>query len=479
MTAHPRVPKSLSNMPRRGVRGLHLRGSIWHLRRRVPSRYRSVETRTDIWQSLNTDSRREAERRAGPAWDRLVSIWDARLNGEDEDTVARLSHAKVRAAAEGWRYAPVEEIAQMPLGEILARVIAVGQASNGIPTTCVTDIGTPAGIIGPRAGQTTKVSSAPVDPSMAAALLGGAGADRMCLSQALDVYWSLAGDRILDKGPTQLRVWKAPRTKVFREVIELIGDKPLVEITKSDLLAIKQSWVDRIQTGKVGSDTAKKNLGYLVSVLREVIEVEQMSVDLPFEILKLRVKAKRKKRRAPFPTAWIRDRILVPGALDGGRGGLNDDARGILLTMINTGARPSEIAGLRSQDIVLDHAVPHIMIRPYLGHTLKNAASERNVPLVGVSLEAMRDHPGGFPRYRGHSATLSATVNAALRACDLMPTPEHTMYGLRHAFEDRLLAAGIDVRIRCDLMGHGLNRERYGEGAAFEHACACLEEIAL
>lgn len=72
-------------------------------------------------------------------------------------------------------------------------------------------------------------------------------------------------------------------------------------------------------------------------------------------------------------------------------------------------------------------------------------------PLLGVSLEAMRAFPEGFPRYRESSVSLSATVNKFLRENSLMESDDYTLYSLRHSFEDRMLAAGIDDRIRRDL----------------------------
>lgn len=91
----------------------------------------------------------------------------------------------------------------------------------------------------------------------------------------------------------------------------------------------------------------------------------------------------------------------------------------------------------------------------------------------------MRSCPAGFPRYSDSSASLSATVNKFLRANDLMETPKHTLYGLRHSFEDRMLAANVDERIRRDLMGHALERERYGKGASLEQLHGLLQATAL
>jgi integrase len=128
--------------------------------------------------------------------------------------------------------------------------------------------------------------------------------------------------------------------------------------------------------------------------------------------------------------------------------------------------------------IRLDHAVPHISIEP-VGRQLKTKDSKRKIPLCGVSLEAFKERPDGFVRYRESSASLSATVNKYLRANGLLESPDHSLYGLRHSFEDRLLAAGIDERIRRDLFGHALNRERYGKGATLEALRDLVHRVAL
>ncbi|MEI4235112.1 tyrosine-type recombinase/integrase, partial [Roseovarius sp. D22-M7] len=149
-----------------------------------------------------------------------------------------------------------------------------------------------------------------------------------------------------------------------------------------------------------------------------------------------------------------------------------------LLAMVKTGARPSELAALTADQIRLTANVPHVSIEP-VGRQLKSANARRVIPLCGVSREAMREFPDGFPRYRRSAASLSATVNKYLRGAGLLETSGHTLYGLRHSFEDRMLAAGVDERIRRDLMGHALNRERYGKGASLLNLQALIQETAL
>jgi len=65
--------------------------------------------------------------------------------------------------------------------------------------------------------------------------------------------------------------------------------------------------------------------------------------------------------------------------------------------LIETGARLSEICGLRPEDIRLNHKVPHIHIRPEQKRELKTETSARDIPLVGVARIAMMAALDGFP----------------------------------------------------------------------------------
>jgi hypothetical protein len=57
-------------------------------------------------------------------------------------------------------------------------------------------------------------------------------------------------------------------------------------------------------------------------------------------------------------------------------------------------------------------------------------------------------------------------------------TEDHTLSPLRHSFEERMLAAGVDESIRRDLFGHSLNRKRYGAGASVEHKLRVVQSVA-
>ncbi len=421
---------------------IKLRGNSYQLYKRVPKRYAEVEERTFVWLSLHTDSASLAHSKADRAWSQMIEAWEARLQGDTVDAEQRLAAARDLAAARGFRYLDAGAVAKLPTSEMLKRIEAV-PVRSGMP-----------------------------DKIEAAAILGGAPESMIKVSNALNLYWSLAADKVIGKSPDQLRRWRNPRIKAVKNFVAVVGDKPIADISGDDMLDFRGWWMERIEASEVTPNAGNKDLIHLGDILKTVNKMKRLGLVLPLSDLSF--KNGEAGKRPPFSEAWIRDRLLAPGALDR----LNDQARAILLVMINTGMRPSEIAALSPECIKLNANVPHVSIEP-VGRHLKSKNARRVVPLLGVSLEAMRAFPDGFDRYRGSSAGLSATVNKYLRTHGLQETPEHSMYGLRHSFEDRMLAAGVDERIRRDLLGHALNRERYGAGASLVHLHEVIQPVAL
>lgn len=310
-----------------------------------------------------------------------------------------------------------------------------------------------------------------IDPKEAEALMGVVPKPKLTLSQCLKEFWKLAHDRTIGKSEDQIRRWRNPRIKAINNLISVIGDQEIDAITADDMLDFREWWMDRIRTEGLTPNSANKDIIHIGNVLRTVNKMKRLNLNLPLSDLAIR--EGEKKTRPAFSVDWIKTKLLAPGALDG----LNAEARAILLGMVNTGYRPSEGAAITSAQIRLDHAVPHISIEP-VGRQLKSQYARRKIPLLGVSLDAFRQFPEGFPRYRD-SAALSATVNKFLRTHGLLETPGHSMYSLRHSFEERMMAAGIDDRARRDLFGHALDRERYGGGATLEMMRDMLKPLAL
>jgi integrase len=370
----------------------------------------------------------------------MIDAWEAKLAGSDADANEQLAAAKSLAAARGYRYLQAVDVARLPLEELLARVEAIM---------------TPKG---------------KVDMQEANALLGGAAIPKLTVSNALNEFWKISRDRIVGKSQDQIRRWENPRKKAFANFVKVVGNLDIAEITTSDMMVFRSWLADLIYDGKITESSANKDMLHAVATIKDVARAKDIT--LKFNSERLMFKQGKANTRPPFSRAWITDTLLAPGALDG----LNPEARAILIGMINTGYRPSEGAMLTAAQIRLDSNVPHIKIEA-VGRTLKTDSSERIIPLVGVSLEAFRQFPNGFPRYADNPG-LSDTINKFLRENGLLETEKHSLYCLRHSFEDKLLAAGVDERIRMDLMGHQIKRERYGAGADLEHLQRVVQQIA-
>lgn len=423
---------------------LILRGRKYSLRRRVPERYRSVDTREEVWVSLHTDSLSEAKEKAQKVWETHIAGWEAQLAGRSTDALKHFDAVRELAKAKGVKYVPVGQVADMPIDELLERIEAIGQVS----------------------GKPSHVE--------AQAMLGAIETPSLLLSEALEEYWELAKDKVLQKSPDQLRRWRNPRIKAVNNFIKVVSDKPISEISRDDMLDFRKWWLMKVTVEKRNPSTANKDFTHLGSVLKTVNNMKKLGLDLPLGSLSL--KEGKRKSRPQFSVEWIKMKLLAPGALDQ----LEPQARAIFLAMINTGARPSELANLMPEHIVLEHEYPHIIITTEERdeeRELKSGNAERIIPLTGVSLDALKAFPNGFPLYHDNPS-LSDVTNSYLTKHGLRETPKHVAYSLRHSFEERLRKAAIDERLRTELFGHAYFREKYGE-PKLDELTEALQLIAL
>lgn len=267
----------------------------------------------------------------------------------------------------------------------------------------------------------------PSDPASADALLGGAPGAEVPLSELLGFYEALMSVDLKTKDAKQIRKRRNDRAMILREFIDLSGDIDLRSLTRTHVSQYRRHLSERIVAGDLVHNSANRRiqaLGKMVkAVLWDLYGVETKA----FERMGWREpKKKRRNTQVSYSPTFIRERLLAPGALDR----LNADARDMVLVSLNTGAGPSELVNLSADTVHLSADVPHIAIRPD-GRELKNVYREREVPLVGLALEAMQRHPGGFERYRnGDSA--SNLINKYFRNNGLQETPGHTGKSLRH-----------------------------------------------
>lgn len=431
------------------------RGGVGQYRRRVPADLEHLDPRKEIRISTGERDPVAAATVAARINAEIERHWrslaDAASRGQTASSEAENLESAIRAARSiGVAYRPAAEIAAGPLADLVDR-LAILEDRFGISTDGLSTVG-------PEPAR-----------ALVTAVLGGAQRPRVRLSELFATFEALAADRLVGKSDDQVRKWRNPRLRAVANAVDVIGDKPLDEISRSDAIELRSWWIDRVVEEGYDQGSGNKDLGNLAAMIRTIDEAWRLGLENPFE--GLRIAGARHNPRVPFDPDLVRARIL-PGDL----GSLNGEARGVVRMCAATGMRPSEVVGLTKERILLDAVLPCVEIRPD-GRQLKSHAAARDMPLVGVALDVMREFPDGFPRYRDSPDALSAVVNRALTAAGLRPTAAHTLYSLRHTFKDRLIAIEAPARIQDALMGHAVREIAYGAGPSLAQRAEWLWKV--
>ncbi len=430
--------------------GYTLSRGVYYFVKRVPKRYAAVEQRSRVQLSLKTKSPDVAEKKALMVEERLIAYWEALLANKEESAQEHYDAALNFAAAHGFAYLSLEDVVAVPLDDLISRV-------DVIPDT-----------------EVPKTNSAAVVGVL------GAMKPKKKLSKVYEEYLELTPDLRVGMSDDQIRKWKNPKLKAVNNFIAVVGDKDVHEITREDGLKLRQWWVDRVLDEGTKPGTANKDFTHLSKVFSTWCDLKQESLENPF--LRLRLKEEgTQDERPPFSRSWIETKLLAHDAF----GSTNEEAVLIFKILINTGLRPSEVIGAKLEHFKTTHDVPHISIEEYRAEgfmrKLKTKWSAREVPLVGVSLDAAKRLValGGVKKYYLKSDQWSALINKELDEHELRETEQHTAYSLRHSFEDNLLEAGVDHRLRVELMGHSYDRPKYGEGGSLHLKREQIEKIAF
>lgn len=435
-------------------RFLFNRDGNYHYRRRVPLNVADQDARAPIVrQSLKTDDLALARGKRDMLEKADDALWASMIMDEPQDPArARYKAAMRRVEALGFTYRSAAALAEHGnLADLEARleVMLAGRLPSHTED----------------------------------ALAGGIEAPAVTVADAFDIYCDeIIAHELTGKSEVQKAQWKKVKQRAVTNFTTIVGERAMTQITRDDALKLYRYWLERIapKAGRAthSASSGNRDIGNM-RVLFEAYFKHMGEADRPNPFAGLNFSNRKKRSRPPFPTDWLRGTILKPGAL----ATLNEEARGIVLALVETGARPSEICNLQPSSIRLSHKVPHLAIEPREDpddpREIKTASSERLVPLVGVALEVFKRHRGGFPRYKNRENDLSAALNKYFKANGLFPTAQHKIYSFRHSFEDRMKEAGIEDELRRILMGHTIDRPRYGAGGSLEWRRDELKRIVL
>ncbi|MBT8169898.1 integrase [Falsiruegeria litorea] len=427
--------------------------------KRIPKRYLGLVRGSDgkpvtqVRQALHTDSESEARLKAAQVEAERMAEWEAMLAGDGTSARRHYDAARKLAQARGFPYKPVADVSGGEVMDLMNRVLSLAEGSALTGSLAATE-----------------------------AVLGAVPEVMPTLIEVRDEYYDLTKTRHLKKSEAQRHKWRLPRDRAVRNFLTFTNgtgpdkmpiDMAVDAITRDHAVAFRNWWSARIESG-MKIESANKDFGHLNEIFKTWAKLTKTDLSNPFS--DLRLEGKDERDVPAFSLEWITGQILAPGALDG----LNDEARDVLLIMINTALRPSEITDAPLADFETAANVPYLRVAPN-GRELKVAHTKRDIPLIGVSLEAARRivARGGVQRYAHKAGSWSAAVNKFLTNNNLRETPTHTAYSIRHYVENALLAAKVDDRVRADILGHKYNRPSYGDGGALKGRAEALTLIAL
>jgi hypothetical protein len=351
---------------------LEQRGHTWYYVRRVPSRFRTIDKRRRVKHALNTDSLTIARERRDAMMDADEHYWETSLtkqvgvSAEDSPEMCRYRTARRRAVAVGFEFKPLSKLKTIePIQEVVERVKTLDRDDSKL-----------------------------IDME---AVLGTIEPPKDTIRDAFKLYCDkLSIGETSRKSPEQIVRWKATKTRAVEHFVALCGNLTMDAIARTHGRQFYDWWGERLRPESSNARTyrpnsANRELGNLRQLFREYWTYQgEEDRENPFR--KLRFKDTPTEATPSFSNDWVQSKILKPNVLDG----INAEAQIIAYALIETGCRPSEIANLLPENICLDAEVPYIRIRPTAKRELKSMASARDIPLVGVSLEAIKRAPNGF-----------------------------------------------------------------------------------
>jgi len=432
------------------------RNGFWQYHRRVPkafvglggkSKFVVVSTKIAV---ANDRTGAKAARVAARLNEQQEAQWRSLASGTPGKQ--RWRDAVAIARSHGLDYMSPDEATRREIGELLTRI------------------------------ETLKVGERRSDVATVDAVLGAVDAPRVMLSDLFGEYEKTQQTPLSKMSPNQKRKWTSAKKRAVEILIEQRGDRALQDLTRADAVAYADYWEGRTIAEGISPSSANKNISHIGGMIRAVDKRLKLGLDHVFS--GTRLDGGRDGNRSPFSVDHIRNVILAPGALDG----LNDEARDIVYIVMETGCRPSEIVNLSKGRIKLGGDVPYIRVEAE-GRLLKTEHSERDIPLVGLALEAMKRHPAGFPRYHDNGDNLSATLMKHFKAHKLLPTvsddtplkkrPKYGVYSFRHSLKDRLKAVECPEEMIDELVGHATGKPKYGDGYGLTLKAKYLRSIAV
>jgi len=257
--------------------------------------------------------------------------------------------------------------------------------------------------------------------------------------------------------------------------VDNLGDKPINGYRRKE---VWERLLSGIRMGGRKTATVARRLSDIRAAVNQAILDFEYEFNNPFE-----------KQTIPNLREDEESRTsLTPIQHDGliqlfSKGEYGDTLNGLRM-LFDTGMRVSELVGSRTEDVLLDHEIPHIRLQRNPFRSLKTKQSQRLIPLIGYALEGARrqldvSNEWLFPRYIDHGRqqvkndSASAAMNKRLKPLGF------TCHSLRHNLKDRLRRANVSMDNIKELQGWSRvdQASRYGEMSLLELLAVDMAKI--
>ena len=270
-------------------------------------------------------------------------------------------------------------------------------------------------------------------------------------------------------------------TRYIGNFIKLHEDLLVIDVNRSHV----NDYVDHRLSKGIKTTTVRRELNQLSAIHNEALLEMEVDKRSPFASIKIPNEGNDATVKKPI-TSIMLDKLLATIRPS------NTSSHLITKILLNTGMRIAELAVAKTSDVCLTDAngdpleIPFIAIVENEFRSLKTKASARSVPLVGISLDAMKEavrQAGNneylFPQYakKVGGTNASSAVNASLEFVDI------NSHEFRHFISTRMREAMILQDVREAITGHSSKisseLENYGEGYKLKQLHPVLIKIAI
>jgi integrase len=290
----------------------------------------------------------------------------------------------------------------------------------------------------------------------------------LLLSECAEIYLKVKAIDVDSKAGLRI-------VRDWNRFLELVGDMSVQQLHREQI----RDYVTRRLDQGAKTGTVRRELNTLRASTTLAFLERKLNYVNPFEGIVIPREGSDEKRKEIFAPKELKS-IFTEALAKRSEIGL------LAVLMSHTAMRIGEAVGLRRSDCKESSGIRYIRVEPHGSRTLKTETSRREIPLVGMALQALDDllqmTKGSeflFPRYATSEMvkadTASASLNKWLRR--VTGNPDVSSHCFRHTLEDLMREANVPKPIQTAIGGWGKTdmSDNYGKGYSLRMKKEALE----